>query len=458
SREMIVDDATLDLPVVELTALLDNGQLTSVALTEAYLARIAKRAPALNCFITVTPERARADAAKADARRAAGERGPVLGIPYGLKDLIDTAGIATTWGTRSMLERVPKTDADVAARLAAAGGVLLGKLHCTELANSFGVENQEDAHNGACRNPWSLDRWAGGSSGGSGAAVAAGLCGFAIGSETLGSIDCPSAFCGVVGLRPTYDLVSRAGVMTAAYTLDKLGPLTRDARDARAVLPLIATQPIEAKQRRLRVGIADVIDPKLSDPALAPLFDKARSILREIADVQPVTLPEIPTMPATLTILLAEIRAAFDDFIRAGHIHALYDRQSWATKEREYLALDLRAEDYIKATRVRTQAQQVYRTLFDRFDVLLTPGRPEVARKLVGYKGAESDAPNSYTTLLVTGNLIGAPAITLPIGFSAESLPLSMHAIGSPYDDDAVLALAELYQAHTDFHRKRPPS
>jgi aspartyl-tRNA(Asn)/glutamyl-tRNA(Gln) amidotransferase subunit A len=455
---MTVDDATLDRPTVELTSLLDEGRTTSAELTDAYLARIERRGPALNCYITVTAERARADAAKADARRAAGERGPVLGIPYALKDLIDTAGIATTWGTRPMLDRVPSTDADVAARLAANGAVLLGKLHCTELANSFGVQHQEDAHNGACRNPWNLARWAGGSSGGSGAAVAAGLCGFAIGTETLGSIDCPAAFCGVVGLRPTYDLVSRAGVMTAAWTLDKVGTLTRDARDARAILPVLATQPIATRPRKLRIGVIDVLDPKVSDPALAAVWAQARDLLRSLGDVEAMTAPELPSQPAVLTILLAEIRAAFDDFIRSGQIHAIYDRQPWSQKESEYQALDLRAEDYIKALRVRTQVQLAYRTVFERYDVLVTAGRPEAARPLVGYKEIESDAPNGFVTLMINGNLIGAPAITLPIGFNADGLPLSMHAIAAPYDEDALLAFAEQYQAHTDFHRKRPAS
>ena len=453
---MTISETTLDLPVVEITDLLDRGQVTSVELTEAYLARIAKRGAALNCFITVTPERARADAAKADARRAAGERGAVLGIPYGLKDLIDTKGIATTWGTRTMLERVPTSDGDVASQLAIAGGVLLGKLHCTELANSFGVQNQEDAHNGACRNPWNLARWAGGSSGGSGAAVAAGLCGFAIGTETLGSIDCPAAFCGVVGLRPTYDLVSRGGVMTAAWTLDKVGPLTRDARDARAVLATISSQPVTPQQRRLRIGLVDIIDPKIADASLAPLWTQAKQVLAEIGTVETVTLPDLPSLPATLTILLAEIRAAFDDFIRTGHIHALYDRQPWVSKEEEYKALDLRAEDYIKALRVRTQVQQAYQAVFGKYDVLVGPGRHEVARALVDYKPVESEAPNAFSLLLINGNLIGAPAVTTPIGFSADNLPLSLHAIAAPYEDDAVLALAEQYQARTDFHRRRP--
>ncbi|HEY5950437.1 MAG TPA: amidase [Kofleriaceae bacterium] len=454
---MTVDDATLDLPVVELTALLDAGQLTSVALTDAYLARIAKRAPALNCFITVTEERARADAAKADARRAAGERGPVLGIPYGLKDLIDTAGIATTWGTRPLLERIPKQDAEVAARLAAAGGVLLGKLHCTELANSLGVTHQEDAHNGPCRNPWNVARWAGGSSGGSGAATAAALCGFAIGTETLGSIDCPAAFCGVLGLRPTYDLVSRVGVMTAAWTLDKVGPLVRDARDARAVLPVIATQPIATRERRLRIGFVDVIDPKVADPSLAPALQQAHDVLRSFAEVEAVTLPTLPAQPAVLTILLAEIHAAFDDFVRSGLVHAIYDRQPWSEKQKEYEALDLRAEDYLKALRVRTQVQLAYRSLFERFDVLVGPGRHEPAFPLVGYKEVESEAPNGFVDLILSGNLIGAPAVTLPIAFNADGLPMSMHAMAAPYDEDALLSLSEQYQSHTDFHKKRPP-
>jgi Asp-tRNA(Asn)/Glu-tRNA(Gln) amidotransferase A subunit family amidase len=246
--------------------------------------------------------------------------------------------------------------------------------------------------------------------------------------------------------------------MAAAWTLDKVGPMTRDARDARAVLPVIATQPIEVRTRRLRVGVVDVIDPKVTDPAMAPLFAKAREVVGTFADVAPVTLPDLPTLPAVFTVLLAEIRAAFDDFIREGYVHALYDRQPWAAKDDEYAALGLRAEDYIKALRVRTQTQLAYQELFGRYDVLLTSGRTEAAPPIVGYKEPQSDAPNGFVTLLCDGNFIGAPAISTPIGLNADGLPLSLHAIAAPYDEDALLAFAEQYQARTAFHRQRPPA
>ncbi|HEX9291722.1 MAG TPA: amidase, partial [Anaeromyxobacteraceae bacterium] len=211
--------------VEELGRRLRARELSPVALAEACLERISRVAPKLWCFVNPTPQRALEEARGAEAELARGRwRGPLHGIPYGLKDLVDTKGLATTFGARPYATRVPDRDATVQARLREAGAVLLGKLSMIELAGGLGYHWADAALNGACRTPWDLSRWAGGSSSGAASAVAGGLVSFAIGSETWGSITCPAAFCGVTGLRPTYGVVSRHGAMPVSWTLDKLGP------------------------------------------------------------------------------------------------------------------------------------------------------------------------------------------------------------------------------------------
>jgi aspartyl-tRNA(Asn)/glutamyl-tRNA(Gln) amidotransferase subunit A len=460
---MTVTDEILDYPVVRLQQGLEAGAFTSVELTEGYLARIDRLGGRLNCFITVTADRARADAAEADADRAGGRRGPLLGIPYALKDIVDTAGIVTSWGTPSGLDRVPAADAPVAAKLAAAGGVLLGKLSLTELANGLGNVSPDANHKGACKNPWNVSTWAGGSSSGSGSATAAALTGWSVGTETWGSIDCPASYCGVVGLRPTFDVVSRAGVMTLCWTLDKVGMLCRDARDCRGVLSVMAETPppgLDAPlgDRALRIGYVDADDPAVQkhfDAAYQPLWAAAKDVLGAAgASFEKVTLPVLPIEVATAAVLIAEIIAALEDFGRERG-KRLYDRKPFQTSMDGYRAMGLRAEDYVKGSRVRTQAQRAYAELFARYDVIVCPGRPELPAP-VDKDFAWEDFKSPHGELQAVGNAIGAPAITLPMGFTAKGLPQSMHAIAAPYDDHKVIALGEAYQARTDFHQQRP--
>src|SRR5947199_153174 len=228
-------------PVTELSAQLRARRITSLDLTEAYLDRIARLAPGLNAFKTVTADLAREQARAADAEIRGGRwRGPLHGVPYGAKDLFATAGIPTGWGFEPLNEQVPDADATVVRKLREAGAVLLGKLAMVEFAGGLGYRFANASSSGPGRNPWNRERWTGGSSSGSGAAVAAGLVGFALGTETWGSILCPSAFCGITGLRPTYGRVSRAGAMVCSWTFDKVGPLARSAADCRLVLQAVA--------------------------------------------------------------------------------------------------------------------------------------------------------------------------------------------------------------------------
>ncbi len=461
---MTVGEEILDLPAIELSERLAARTLTSVDLTEGYLARIARMQPLLNCFVTVTPERARADAARADAARAAGQQGPLLGLPYGVKDIIDTAGIRTTWGTRAHLDRVPERDADVVARLTAAGAVLLGKLSTTELANTFGSNWPADGLGGAHRNPWNRNLWAGGSAAGPGAAVAAGLCAFALGSETWGSIDCPSALNAVTGLRPTYDAVSRRGVMTVAWSLDKVGPMVRDARDAVMVLRALAQLPISLERATaaggaaLRVGYIDHVGFPSPDPAYDTAWAAAKDVLRASGvPMKPVTLPDTADEPAVFVTLVAESLVAFEGFIRDGHAARMFDRETWPEKIAWLDKLGMTASDYVKAQRVRAQVQRAYQAIFDEVDVLVGPGFPLLA-PAVDAKLPSFEAKDTHFTLVTDGNAAGLPAVSLPMGFTASGLPLGMHVVAAGYRDEDALALAALVQAQTDHHRRRPPA
>src|SRR5947208_8591288 len=233
---MLAEDV-LYKTVAELAKMLRARQVSPVELTRAYLARIERLNPKLSAFATVTADLALGQAREAEREIAAGkDRGPLHGIPYGVKDLVATKGTRTTWGAKPYEDQVFDRDAAIVRRLESAGAVLLGKLAMIELAGGLGYSKGESSLQGAAHNPWGLDRWTCGSSSGSGAAVAAGLVPFAIGSETWGSIICPSSFCGVSGLRPTFGRVSRQGAMALSWTLDKLGPMARSARDCELVL------------------------------------------------------------------------------------------------------------------------------------------------------------------------------------------------------------------------------
>ncbi|MEO8700498.1 MAG: amidase [Kofleriaceae bacterium] len=440
--------------IAELGAKLRARTLTAVQLAELYLARIERLQPKLNAFITVTADLARSEAKRADAELAGGrDRGPLHGIPYGLKDLVDTAGIPTTWGCKATVNRIPERDGAVVAKLREAGAVLLGKLSMTELANALGNVYTSDNHNGPCRNPWDVTRWAGGSSSGAGSAVAAGMCAFAIGSETWGSIDCPAAYCGITGFRPTFGTIDATGALLICPTLDKLGPLARSAADAAVVLTAVAGSPIEpAPQRPLRVGVAT---PPSGPPGYARAFADVIAALSGSVQLAGVVLPDRPVVATTAVILYAEIFGALAGFIQSGGVERLYDREPWDTKWAAYISLGFRGDDYVKAAYVRAAIQRDYRALFEHHDVILTGGRPVIA-SVIDHPETEAVDAGNTDVINAVGNLIGLPALTAPIGFS-ERMPISLHAVAAPYEDAKLLAFGELVQRQTRHHLQRPP-
>jgi aspartyl-tRNA(Asn)/glutamyl-tRNA(Gln) amidotransferase subunit A len=344
-----------------------------------------------------------------------------------------------------------------------------------EFAGCVGYRYGTASLTGAGRTPWNPDHWSGGSSSGSGAAVAAGLVGFAIGTETWGSILCPSAFCGTTGLRPTAGRVSRGGAMALSWTMDKIGPMTRTVQDAAIILELIsgadggrdaglrpAHEAAYAVPRALpsvkgmRLGIVHPDYGKDAEvqPQTQAAFVAALDVLKRLgADYKEVTLPEMPTDEAAGTIVVAEAASAFEDVTRDGHAFNLVVDPEMRGGLVANLALP--AVDYIRALRVRALAQQTLPSVFAGIDALIAPSYLVVAPAITA--SLDQSFPGSDNGLSGLGNMLGLPAVGVPMGFGPGTLPLGMQFVGAPMKEDVVLALAAAYQEATDWHARRPP-
>jgi aspartyl-tRNA(Asn)/glutamyl-tRNA(Gln) amidotransferase subunit A len=468
-----VTDDILFSSVRELAALVRARKLSPVALTEAYLGRLEKLGSKLGAVVTVTRELALKEARAADAEiRARRYRGPLHGIPYGVKDLLATRGIPTTWGAEPYRKQVFDYDATAVRKLREAGAVLLGKLAMVELAGGFGYDNADASFTGPGRTPWNTRYWSGGSSTGPGAAVAAALVPFAIGSETSGSIITPAAFCGVSGLRPTYGRVSRHGAMALSWTLDKLGPMCRSADDCGLVLAALAGRdpldpstvarpfryPEDPKKRprdqRFRIGvIKDATEG--AQPAVRRNFENAVEVLRKIGNVvEGVVFPDLAYGPVVSTVISAEAASAFRELLdsgRARELRALRDR--WGG----YAGSVILAADYLDAMRTRRRIRTELDALYARYDALVAPSRSTVAypigedfqRAYPGFGGGLAIIP--------AGNLAGQPAISVPSGFGPNNLPTGIQFTGRAWSEARLLTLAHAYQQATDWHRRRPP-
>jgi aspartyl-tRNA(Asn)/glutamyl-tRNA(Gln) amidotransferase subunit A len=473
---MIGDDVHF-ASIREIGALLRARRISAVELAEACLARLETIGPKLGAVVTVTRERALAQAHRANQEILAGKtRGPLHGIPYGAKDLLATKGIPTSWGAEPLRGQVFDEDATVVRRLEEAGAVLCAKLAMVELAGGLGYNNPDASFTGPGRTPWNPDHWSGGSSSGSAAAVAAGLVPFAIGSETSGSILTPAAFCGVTGLRPTYGLVSRRGAMTLCFTLDKLGPLARTADDAALVLAAIAghdpADPTTGEAfryrdrpegggpgRRFRVGVLRHATARTHRDVKAG-FEGALAALRDVADLdEDVAFPDLPYQEAVGLIVDAEGGAALRELIESGKVKALRDASD---RVGGFAMLATRAADYIDALRARVRMQAELESLLSRYDAVVAPTRSRLAPPI----GRDFDAPAPEAPAPATprppatipaGNLAGLPAIAVPTGFGENGLPTSMQFLGRAFSEATVVAVADAYQRLTDWHRRRPP-
>lgn len=445
-----------ELPFLSITALaplLESRAISSSELTELYLDRLTRHDAALHCVITRTDDLARAQAADADHEIKAGRyRGPLHGIPWGAKDLFATRGIRTTWGAKPYENQMIDIDATIVERLRNHGAVLAAKLTSGELAIGdvwFG---------GKTRNPWNPELGSSGSSAGPAAATAAGLVGFAVGTETNGSIMSPASACGIVGLRPTYGRVSRHGAMTLRWTLDKVGPLCRGVDDCRIVFDAIRgpdghdASVVDAPfvwdpsrpLRRLQVGVverefeqapADANDDEQQRwPARRAVLREALDVFRRLGfAVEPVALPDLPAR-SIYAVLSAEAGAAFEELVRSGAVAMLAGKGPNDRANQLRASRMIPAVEYIQAQRARTLLCTEMERLFARCDVFL--------------------APSSSESVTIT-NLTGHPAVTVNAGF-ADGLPQGLMITGRLYDEATPLRLALAFEQATGWHERHP--
>ncbi len=488
----MLSDDIFYLSVHELSAQIQARKISPVELTESYLARLEKFGPKLGAVATLTPDLALEQARAAEKEIAAGHsRGPLHGIPYGAKDLLATRGIPTTWGAPPFRDQVFDFDATVVRKLRSAGAILVAKLSMIELAGGGGYSSAAASLQGPSRCPHNPDHWAGGSSSGPGAAVSAALVGFAIGSETLGSIITPSAFSGVSGLRPTYGRVSRHGAMALSWTMDKLGPMCRSALDCGLVLNAIAGKdpadptshdasfvwwPPPAERRKAkplagrRLGVVQPDFSAQGDPEVGQAFAAALEVLRgQGAKIEPVELPDFPYGAVAVTLYTSEAASIFRPFIESGKVQELRDEFQ---KAGLIAALSLPATDYLDAFRIRAEILPALGKLFEQFDALVAPSRitpaPRIDADLTapppprpGEKPAERPATPARNAerwnVIGSSNVAGLPAISVPCGFTKEkNLPIGIQFVADAMREDVCIEFAAAYQAATDWHRKRP--
>jgi aspartyl-tRNA(Asn)/glutamyl-tRNA(Gln) amidotransferase subunit A len=464
----MLSEDILYMPVRELSVRIRSQQISPVELTESYLARSERLGPRLNAYVTITRELAMQQASVAKKEIAAGKyRGPLHGIPYAAKDLLAVKGYPTTWGAKPYANQTFDYNATVIERLNDAGAVLIGKAAMIELAGGMNYRFASASLNGAAKNPWNEGCWTCGSSSGSGAIVSAALAAFAIGTETWGSIICPSAYCGISGLRPTFGRVSRYGAMALAYSLDKIGPMGRAADDCALILSVIAGHdPLdrsslppdeaaflfsEAESSPLKIGVLTNAWDK-PDPEIKAAVDAAIAVLKQHgASISEAKLPEGPYEAAAGLIVGVEGAAAFRTLIESGKVAELVDPLGQIGG---YLNEQLSADDYMRALQIRGIFQKRADALFDQFDVLAAASLPIAATTLE--TNLETDLTFS-DPLGGIGNLCGLPAISVPCGFTSKSLPIGIQFIGRVRNDRAVVAAASLFQRNTDWHTRRPP-
>jgi aspartyl-tRNA(Asn)/glutamyl-tRNA(Gln) amidotransferase subunit A len=464
-----LSDDVYVLSVAELGRRIKAKQLSPLALTEGYLDRLERIGPKLGAVVTVTRDLALKEAKAAEAEIAAGKwRGPLHGIPYGAKDLLATKGIPTTWGAQPFRDQVFDFDATVVTKLREAGAVLVAKLAMVELAGGFGYNNADASFTGPGRTPWNTNFWSGGSSSGPGAATAAGLVAFSIGSETSGSIVTPAAFSGVTGLRPTYGRVSRHGAMALCWTLDKLGPMCRSAEDCGLVLAAIAGQdpldatsvnrpsraaPANAKPKRWKIGVIKGSFEK-TQPEVRKNFEESLKVLGTFCDVVPdVEFPDFPYGAAVGTIVSAEGASAFRDLVESGRGKELkVPNDRWGG----YAASMTLAVDYIQAMRLRAPMKKALDALYARHDALVSPARATVSYPIGPDFDKVYPGISGGPGVIGAGNLAGQPALVVPNGFGENGLPTAFQFTGRAFADERLVSLGVAVQERTEWHRKRP--
>ena len=458
------------LSVTELAKRIESKKLSPVELTQIYLERSQKLGPRFNAYATLTPEIAldQAKAAEKDIRRGH-YRGPLHGIPYAAKDLLAVKGVPTTWGAKPFANQVFDYNATVIDHLKNVGAVMIGKAAMIELAGGSGYRFASASLQGETKNPWDPSCWTCGSSSGSGAIVAAGLAAFAIGTETWGSIICPSAFCGVSGLRPTYGRVSRYGAMALAPSMDKIGPMARSAEDCARIFAAIAghdpkdrgmlpldkaaftySPSADLRSRSLRIAWLTNVWKSL-EPAVAKPIQAASKILKKFfPSVKNVTLPTGPWDEVSTLIVAVESASSFRSLIRSGKLSELTDPLGQIAG---YLNEQYSAADYLQALKVREIAQKKMDALFEGYDVLVAPSQPVAASPLTLNLETGLAFPDPLGAI---GNLCGLPALSVPCGFTEKNLPVALQFVARAGEDLAVIQAARTFQQHTDWHTRHP--
>ena len=456
----------------DLSKLVQSKEISPVEIIEAHLTRIDATEPVLNSFITLLADQARKPARQAEKDIQAGRyKGPLHGIPVALKDLYNTGGVRTTSGSRIFDTFIPTEDCTVAAKFHQAGAILLGKLNMHQFAYGPTGENPDYGH---MHNPWNPDMVTGGSSGGSGSAAAAGQCTITTGSDTGGSIRIPAALCGIVGLKPTYGLVSRYGLSALSWSLDHPGPMTRTVEDTAITMNVIAghdpkdvasakvdipdyTSALTGDVKGLRIGIVKEYFEVPLDPQVRKAVMDAISLLESMGvEIKEVSYPMFNQSQAiSSTVLMAEATAYHRDLLEKDG-HQLYE----PVRQRLEAGLFISAAEYLRAQQARSIFDQQGRRLLDEVDLLAGPTEPVTAPEILASKvmagEQEVGVVGALTQYTRPYNINGFPAISVPCGFSDEGMPIGLQLAGRPFDELTVLRAAHAYEQANDWHTRRP--
>jgi aspartyl-tRNA(Asn)/glutamyl-tRNA(Gln) amidotransferase subunit A len=459
------------LSIHETSQLIQSGKLSPVELTLAHLRRIESLEPMVNCFITLTPELALEQAHQVEARLLNAQKtsnrqtSPLLGIPLAFKDLYETQGVKTTAGSTFFSTHIPPADAAVVRMLRRAGVVMLGKLNMHEIA--LGVTNV-NPHFGACHNPWALDRIPGGSSGGSAAALAAGMCMGSLGTDSGGSIRIPSALCGIVGLKPTYGRVSLRGVIPLSWNVDHAGPMARWVADIAILLQAIAgydrldpysirvpvpdyTAHITDGVRGWRIALAEGDFFVRTDPEVYRAVIEAGRVFTDLgAQVKSFDIPDLlPAAQANHLIVTSDAAAYHRE-----HLQQNPDGFGADVLQRLSTGAAFTSTEYILARRTQTLLRRQFEQLFDQVDLVFMPTTPVAAPPIEGPNAVEQ--ARLLTRYTAPFNMTGLPAISLPCGFTSQSLPIGLQMVARPWAEARLLQAAYSYEQATPWHERKP--
>lgn len=460
------------LTISQLADIIQRRELSPVDVTQALLDRIEDLNPKLNAYILVLKDAALQMAAEAERSIVQGNYfGPLHGVPISLKDIVVTNGVRTTCGSKVLRNYIPDYDATIVERLRASGAIIVGKTNLHEFALGTTTVNP---HYGATRNPWDTERISGGSSGGSAAALAASLCFGSIGTDTGGSIRIPSAFCGTVGLKPTFGRVSRFGVIPLSWSLDHVGPMAKTVKDTALMLQVISgwdvrdptsrrvpvpnySDVLDGDVRGLKVGIAEELFlDNVSEPVKQASDEALKAIQNLGVHFEEIRLPNLKYVPAIYNNILLPEAASYHERYMKTNASDYSDR----VRSRLQLGKLIPATDYLKAQRARRRLQEDFKKAFEKVDLMLGPTVPIAANKIgevdIDIHSVKKSLRSVHLHLTRPFNLTGLPALSMPCGFTADGLPIGLQIVGNSFDESTLLRLAYAYEQATPWHTRRP--